>query len=313
MNRTQLMLGGLLLLQLALIAVLRSPFTSAHAPSAPHPLLPELDTSVASRLELSGADGKVTVTRDGDAWKLDDLGGFPADPVKVADLLQTLAGLEVREPVVTSSRHHDNLQIADGDNAGRVRLFADGSETPMADVVVGSAPNYRVLHVRRAGEDAVYEVRGLAAYDVRPDAASWARKELVDLGGEQVDGLVLENSHGRFELARGEEGWTVVSPALVEGPLDSAQIEALLQAVTTMRLVDPVGATDAEGQGLARPAASLTLRSSGGEVVVRVGDRVPDKTTQRFVTRAGSGYTGTIWESAVQSLLDRKIDDLLAG
>ena len=115
MNRTQTVLTVLLGLQLLLILIVRSPFSSATAPMEAQPLLASLqDTEIAaSRIELSGREDKsLTLVRDGEAWSIEDFDGFPADASKVDELLDNLGELTVRRPVVTSGRHHRSFKVA---------------------------------------------------------------------------------------------------------------------------------------------------------------------------------------------------------
>jgi hypothetical protein len=311
--RVQLALVGLLAVQCLLIVVLRSPFTAAHAPSAARSLLPGLESSAAQRIALEGSDGAVTLARDGEKWSIEELGGYPADGVKVNDLLTSLTELKVREPVVTSSRHHDSLGITDDENEGRVRVYTGGEDAPAVDLILGSAPNYRVMHLRQAADDEVYEVRGLASYDVRPDTAAWADKNLVDLEATAVTALSFSNLHGSVELTKAESGWALVGGDGTRA-LDSAKIDELISSLTALRLAEPAPANDG-AFGLDPPVASATLTVDGDSgprvIVVHVGSPVAGNDSQRYVTRDGFGFAGIIWESSVKALLDRKLEDLV--
>ena len=311
--RTQLVLGALLAAQCLLIVVLRSPFTNAHGPAEARLLLPELDGSAIRRIELTGGDGSVTLENSGGGWGITEQAGFPVDGVKVDDLLKTLLELRVREPVVTSSRHHDSLKIADDDNEGRVRLYA-AEERPVADLIFGSSPNYRVLHLRLAGDDAVYEVRGMASYDVRPDPDAWADKALVTVDASTVREVRLSNVHGDVTLTREEDGWTVTAGGEV-APANGDEVEQLVGALCELRLIKP--ADDGAETGLAEAVATATLQVLDGEdtreIVVRVGSPVAGNESQRYVTKDGYGYNGIVWESAVQAVLERRLEDLVAS
>jgi hypothetical protein len=329
MTRTQRNLGILLLVQLALILLIRQPFSSASRPTEAHALLPDLEAFTATRVELAGKDdAALTLVKRGDDWTVEEAGGFPADGTKVTDLIDSLREIEVRRPVVSSSRYHEGFKVADDENEARVKLFDESSGDPRVDLILGTSPNYRLAHVRLAGENEVYEARGIAPYDVRAEASTWTMKELLDVAEDQLVGLTVDNAQGSFELERIDGAWKVAAPQARAGAvLDTDKVDALLGAARTIRLADPVGAVDETSHGFADASATVTLRwnpagavAMGGEegisdasveeAVVRIGSKVADKETQRYVTRDGFGFTGTVWESSIKKLLDDGLDAL---
>jgi len=204
----------------------------------------------------------------------------------------------------------------------RLQVWGSDDDDPRVELILGSSANYRTTHARRGGEDEVYEIQGIAPYDVQPARSSWIRKELADDVGE-VDRLSLHNASGRFELERQAGLWSVVSPAdHGDEALDQEAVLALLRAVTELRLSDAVGPLDETLHGFTAPAATLKLAwSSGrpgaedggsGEWTLRIGGKPADQEGQRYVTRSGSAFTGTIWETSLERLLDDSLDDLRA-
>ena len=320
MNRTQLMLGGLLLVQVLLILIFHSPFSGATAGIESRPLLGVLTAVTPSQLEIRGSDdGVLTLARQAGGWRVDDLGGFPANGQKVDDLLEDLEQLTVRRPVVSSDRYHAAFKVGEDEYEARVRLWEESTDEPAIDLIVGSSPNFRSSHVRLAGEDAVYEVRGLSPYDLRPDSANWIDKNLVDTDETRVIGLSLTNESGSFELEKQEGVWKVLSPAAAAGQeLDAEKADALIRAVSSIRLSGGAGPLDEAAHGLARPAATLALRlapddtqeGSEAELTVTVGGQVEGDESQRYITRGGFGFTGTVWESSVKQLLEETLDEL---
>ena len=325
MNRTQTTLAGLLLVQVVLILLVRSPFSGASSGVDSRPLLPSLEAFTATRLELQGdEDRTVTLVKQGDGWTVEQLGGFPADDQKVDDLLDDLRGLKVRRPVVSGSRYHGSFNVTADENEGRVRIWDEPAEDPEVDLILGSSPNYRTVHVRLVGENPVYEVSGLAAYDVRADSGTWIDKDLVDIAEAELVGLSLSNENGSLELVKEEEQWRLVGE---ERPLDDDEVDSLLRAARSIQLADGVGPKDAASHGLSDAAAAVTLRwrpsapadaAEGGapsaaevrELVVTIGGKLEENESQRYISRSDLDFTGAVWESSVQPLLERKLDDL---
>lgn len=328
MRRTQLVLGGLLLVQAVLILLLRSPMSRAVGGAEARPLLPALTGISPIRLELQGPDQeKVTLLSKGGRWTVEEAGGFPADAQKVSKLLDDLRGLKVRNPVVSSSRYHSTFKVKEDQPEARIRIWDDAAGEPKADLMLGTSPNYRTTHVRRAGEDPIYEVRGLATYDIRADRGTWIEKKLVDVPEAALVGLSLTNAKGSFELEKQDGAWVVRSPENLKGrKLDQEKVAALIRSATPLRLADAAGALDEQAQGLASPAATLKLRwtpapaaaeagepaapAAPQELVLRVGGKVEGKDDQRYVTASGFDYAGTIWDSSVEKLLSEQVADL---
>jgi hypothetical protein len=317
-KQSQLVLAGLLALQLLLILVLRNPFAEAAAETEPRPLLPALESVTPARVEIRGTEEgeKVTLSRDGGGWKVDELDGFPADGEKIDTLIDELGALEIRRPVVSSGRYHDAFRVSDDDFEARIRLWGDVEDDPAADLIVGKSANYQTSHVRLAGENPVYEVRGLSPYELRPETAAWIDTELVDATAETVTGLSLSNAAGRVDLTKGADGSWSLSGA--SAPPDSRAIEDLVRAATSLRLAEAAGRIDDRAQGFTAPVATVTLRfrrpeSADGAVEERtilVGGTVPGEDAKRYVTRKGLDYAGIVWASSVDRLIEAKAASL---
>jgi hypothetical protein len=324
MSRTQLYLVGLLIVQVLLILLVRSPFSKASAGVEARALLPVLEAITPNRLEILGPDDEsIRLAREGESWRVESLDGFPADDEKVEELLSNLADLRVRRPVVSSGRYHETFKVADDVYERRIRLWAVAGSDAEVDLFIGSSPNFRTSHVRRAGEDAVYEVRGLSSYDVRPASSGWIERELVQTDETRVVGFTLSNESGSFELVREDGIWKHSLPER-DDTLDQGKVEAFVRTVSSVRLDDAVGPVDSAAHGFTSPAATLVLRWSDtleevdGEGAVReltltIGQQLPDNESRRYITRDGFEFTGTVWESSVRRLLEETLDDLLAS
>lgn len=310
MRRTQLVLGVLLLLQVVLILAARSPFSSGGRDDAARTLLPALGAVTVNHLQLASPSGTLDLVRDGESWTVEDLDGFPADADKIEQLVETLADLTARRPVVTSPRYHAAFGVAEDEFENRVRVWHGDGKEP-TELFVGTSPNYRTIHVRTGEANEVYEVKGLASYDVHANAGSWIEKRLVRVPEDEVDRVVVENGIGRLELTRADGTWRAVAPATPEGKeIDPEAVDALIRAATAVRLQDAAVGDDAS-RGLEDPVARLLLGWGDGEAEILVGVTVPEQESQRFVTRKGFGFAGVVWDSALGKILEGGIDDYL--
>jgi len=322
MNRNQSILTALLAFHVIVILLARSPFSSSTGPSSSRLLFPELDAATTTRIQLDGdEDRSLTLERKDGNWVIGELGGYPVDATKIEDLIEKLGSLEVRLPVVSSSRYHKTFELTDDENRGRLRLFGDDSDTPEVDLVLGNSPNYRVMNVRRTGEDEVFEVRGLASYDVGAEPGFWAEKQLVEVPDAELLGIKVTNASGTLELHRQDGSWKIATPAEFAGvALDDSKVDSLVSAARSIRIDKPVGPVDDDAQGFRNAAIIVELswredvegESASQVLTYRIGDKVIDKESQRYVSRAGFGFTGTVWESSISTLLEAGPTDLSA-
>ena len=202
-TRTQTVLASILFVQVVLILLLRSPLTGGGAAPEPGLLLPELADREPLRIELVEGEGDpLTLERSGEAWSIPEAGGYPADPVRVSDLLDRLRNLRVSRPVVRNARYHDSLEVTEDAPQARVRLWGAGDDEPMVTLLFGSSPNYRTIHLRRADREEVYEVRDLATYDVAANPASWVNRKFLDVPEDDVMSARIENASGIVAIER---------------------------------------------------------------------------------------------------------------
>jgi len=318
-GRSHLVLAALLGAQLVLLLLVRGPFAVRSGAAESHALLPVLESITPARIELEGQDGaRLVLERKEDRWTLPDRGGYPVDGDKVKKLVDDLAGIRVRRPVVTSSRYHEALEVAEDKHARRVRIWSDPGGDPAVDLLIGSSPKYRFVHVRRAGEDPVYEAMGLSPYDIRAERSAWIERKLADVPFDDIHRVELENEHGRIVLERGEDGWRLAEPApkKKQGKLDQGKTDSFVRSLASLWIAEPVGPVDEEAHGFAKPAARYTLvygkddGEEGETVTVLVGAKAEGSAARRYATREGFGFTAEVAESSVSKALNEKPADL---
>jgi len=324
MKRGHWLLVGLLAVQVVLIVLTRGPLAHSEGPGAPTALLASLESSTPAKIEIEGPkDERVTLVRDGGHWMIQEADGFPADDQKVDGLIEKLKAVKVTRPIVTSGRYHEALKVTEKTHERRVRIWNQASGNASTGLYLGSSPNYRVTHVRKEGDDRVYEVSDLGAFDVQDQPSGWVRSQLVDLQPQNVTTITVENTSGRFEITKGEDGaWSVASPAAGHGALDASKVTELLRAATSVRVAEPAGSIDRDAQGFSHPAARIKLvpgaTASGvaaGDadsraVLLEIGGKVTGEEGKRYVTVTGLDHAGIVYASSVDKLIEQKLSDL---
>jgi len=333
MNRTQWVLAVLLVAQLALLGfmALRS---GGGAGQESRALLPELEALSPARIQIEGSgDESVTLVRGADGWTLADPAGYPVDGGKVDQLLEQLEGLEVRIPVVSSPRYHATFKVTESAHERRLRIWDSGEEDARIDLFLGTSPNVDVSHVRRGGDERVYEAQGLSTFDLRTETVSWVERKLIDVPFDEVVSVRLRNAHGEFELAREDAAWTLLSPAGAAPALDTAKVDTWVRSLASLYLSAPAGALGDPAQGLDNPAAVLEIRSRAGgrdletateegapapppaeaeTVTVAVGAEVGGEGEEgkRYASRAGFGFAAILSSYDTKKIADEKLSDL---
>ena len=171
------LLGGLLALQVVVAGLLYWQGGSQDAPRN-EPLL-VFDAGEIDRLEMVSEAASLSMHKAGGRWLLSD--GLPVDETKLTDLLKDINGLRSGWPVATSEGAHERFNVGDENFRHRINLFAGERQT--AGLIMGSAPGFRQLHVRKPGERDVYTV-DLNAYAVEPQVDRWLDTALLRPEGD---------------------------------------------------------------------------------------------------------------------------------
>lgn len=317
MDRNQRLLAGLLAIQLVLLVIVHPPF-GRHAAAGSRTLLPALSSITPERLEITGGDSaSVALVRRSGGWFLERPSGYPAMPGKVQKLIQDLEHLKAGNQVVSGRRYHAALKVADGDFERRLRIWDKPGGTPRLVLYVGTSPGADVTHMRVGGNDRVFEVAGMSAYDLPSDAGSWIDRNLVGWRAEDVSAIEVSNHRGRFGLEKRAGQWSVRSPSRSAGArLDQTKVRNLLGALCRLSVDQPAGKVDERAQGFTSPEATVVMHrtkavadstgnvagASGAAAVTgptqtlkfEIGAPVPDEKDQRYARRLDREFAVTV-------------------
>ncbi len=321
MNPTRL--GGLLALQLFLMALTWWPTNDATTSEAPF----GDDSSAISAVHITvnpdeGAEASTLVLeRDNQIWRIASEAGYPADPAKVERLLDKLTAMRLGPVIGSSKSSHNALEVGD-ESWGRKLEVVIGGEAPRR-FVVGPARS-DAIHLREEDSDVVHEVRGLSEWALDGSPSSYWNGLYVDADPDRLLEVRVENAHGRFALVRSttDKAWALAEPEMPEGrSLDSAAVESLLGEITKVKLGRPLEAPSASfgpeadrvswviaaedatvtgGFSIAPPAEGegLEVRSDTGNAVIRAAEddvgaaALRDVALQKLLRVTGPGDEG---------------------
>jgi len=209
-------------------------------------------------------------------WKVASASGYPADPEKVATVLEALAGVQLRAPIATTAASHEALGVTDGGFERKVTLTTAAGATT---VLVGPSAS-QAVHLRLAEGDAVWQVRGLSAWTLKDDAKGYLPTNHVSFEPSQVTSFQIANARGTLSLTRTSEGtegaaatWQI--DGATPTPIDAAAVTPLLEKAAKVRLGDVVGTVVETGHGLladaAVPPTRVTWTAVDGEQTLAGG------------------------------------------
>ncbi|MBB5211141.1 DUF4340 domain-containing protein [Microbulbifer hydrolyticus] len=237
MKNLQMALSGVLALQLVLAAGLFWNTSARNQAQAQQTQLVQTKTDALKRLEIAGDDERVTLVKKDGQWQLPDLHDLPVDSDKLDTLLAKLTALKGNWPVATSNSARERFEVAEDKFRKHLKLYTTDGDTPTAELLVGTSPGFRKVHVRRADDDAIYAVE-LNSFDLPENAGSWLDKTLLAAGDiERIEGpdyqLRKNGDNWKFATAN-SDGKEIVVPAV-----DPGKSRELASALEKLRVTSP--------------------------------------------------------------------------
>lgn len=217
-------------------------------------LLPGLMDRVndTSKLVIESKDGTVTILRDGERWKVEEFGGYPAKVELVRQLLFQLGELQIVERKTAKAENFPQLEVEDrsaSNAASRAVKALDASGQSLVDLLIGKSRPARAMnppghYVRRVGEANAWLVEGELTLGTQ--ATEWIETGVVDLPVDRVRQVSITPQDGKtivvnksspevqlFSLAEVPAGHEVRARATVSsmgGLLLDARLEQVLPA-----------------------------------------------------------------------------------
>jgi hypothetical protein len=242
-----------LLLQLALVALIYWPAV-APLESTEDPGVPPLNAVEVDAVVIGDSDGNLArLERRGDAWRLPALQGLPADPEKVAKLLDALLTTAYQWPVANSTAARQRFEVADYLHRRRVELLS-GGETRRV-LYLGTSPGFRKVHARIEGHD---DIRSLAfnVHDAPATDGAWVDPRLLQVRTPMrivADAYSVQRDGGEWRSGAGRVP-------------DERELLALLTALRSLRVEGVAGQGAAGDLAGAEAELVLAIDSLSGQV-----------------------------------------------
>lgn len=255
MNRRNQILSGILILQIALIAVVFWPGRGANASAAP--IFGAITVDDIQAITVHEGEKRIRVARSGDGWVLPDAGDFPVTAVSATDTISKLLTINTSRLVASNTASHARLQVDEEKAVRRVDLETKDGET--LGLIVGSSPSFRATNVRRADSNDVYLTGDIQATDLRTDYGSWINTTYVAIPNADANAITLTNSNGTLTFTRvNTDTWTLADLAASE-TFNQNNLTSLLTRVSGLNMVKPLGKEVKPEYGMDAPQATLTI------------------------------------------------------
>ncbi len=240
-------------------------------------------------VELSGPQGEVRVTRQGDAWVLPDKTGVPAVEGRVRPIIIALAELEAGEPKTTKPELYSRIGVEEpGEGSSSTLLtLSDAAGQTMASLILGKTEwisSNQMRYVRKSGEAQSWLLEFKP--DTNLDASMWAEKTLTRVDGSRVRSVVIRQPSGeemRLSKETPEQEHYAVDPLPEGRSLRSEGVaDPLARGLQQLNFED----VRAGGESLEGPVTTFTFQTFDGLTVTM---RVVDEGGVKWATLTAEG------------------------
>lgn len=255
LHRSNIVLGLILLIQVVLLAA-SVLITSSNESRTVEPILRDLESAdIDSIVIADDVDAEVNLARSAAGWVLPAADDFPADNVKIEELLQKLTGLTTNRLVAANPANFARLEVAEDDFRRQLSIVAD-DETHV--LYLGGSAGVDTVYARRHGENRTYLGSGLSAWEASTLPSGWIDTSYLSVSQADVLQLSFSNANGSFKFLREGEIW-IYQGLSEDETFDESKMSSLLRNATSIQMQAPLGLTPLEEFGVDDPAVTVEV------------------------------------------------------
>lgn len=232
MNKWISILAGLLAVQLVLALTLNMA-RDDYAAFKPQGQLLTFDKQQVDGLQITAGKESIKLKKKDGKWLLPASDNFPASQASVAKLIDKLAAMKKGWPVATTRNAAKHFKVAEDKFERKLTLYSNNKT--VAELLVGSSPGFRKVHVRPTGEDAIYAVT-LNSWELNAKPDDWIDKSILALKEETVKRIEMAD----FVLQRKDGKLQIENPGKTE-ETNQAQVKTLLHKLAGMTIQSLLG------------------------------------------------------------------------
>jgi len=259
MKRLILICAALVLVQAGLVVLTHFSGHSGGLKPSQGVLLP-LNTAEINELLLEdGAGQRVVLKKEKDRWLLPEAGSFPADTVRVQELIERLAGMQRGWPEATTAQAASRFKVASDRFERKLSLRKDGNT--LGTVYFGTSPGLRKVYLR-VDNDPDIQTLALPPHELEVKVDNWIDTAILHLKPEQITRAELPGLH----LERTQDG---LQPADLnpDEEVVKERRDALVKRLSRLTVTAILGSERKPEYGLDDPALRYTVQLDGGATI----------------------------------------------
>ena len=198
-----------------------------HQPRVEAKALLAFPTTEVDKLVIHDANNQVTLKKSGTDWLLPAMNNLPVDTQKLNALLDKLQGTKLTWPVTTTSSSHERFEVSASKFQRRVEFYQ--GEKKAGELLLGTSPGFKKIHVRRDGEEEVYAAE-LTSVEFSATDKEWLEKELLAIKDPVLVGGM------DYVLQKQDNTWVFENDA--DTKVDNTKATALANAIASFNIQD---------------------------------------------------------------------------
>ncbi len=222
----------------------------------------------AQKIELTRHGQATTLNRDGDTWRIEQSGGYPARGERIHELLTGLTELRLVEERTADPARYADIGVDDpareGSTAAQLRVL-DGQGGVIAELILGrrrvrtqgNVPES--IYVRRPSEQKSWLAEGRMVADADPQL--WINRDIATLAPDRLRRVEISRTgEPPLVLARAGEvdaPLEIVTPA--DHPVaDRTSLDEVARSFDMLTFIEVRHAADAPGEALGETKFTYT-------------------------------------------------------
>ncbi len=259
LSRNNLILIGVLVLQIALTVMLFLPRTSANEqPAMSGPLLKDFKSDTVSQITIhDNSNNEIVLSKDASGkWVLPKMDNYPVTASQVSTLLTKIQALQTNRLIARNKSNHNRLHVGDTTYERLVELKESGDKVDR--LYVGSSAGTDATHMRLNDQDEVYLTSGLGSFDVSATASSWVNTTYFSAAQDKITSFRIDNAQGSFVFKKVNNAW-VLDGTKANETMNTDEVTKLVNQLASVTLTTPVGKTAQDKFQMNKPTATITL------------------------------------------------------
>ena len=218
MKRNTLILGGVLLLLIAIALLLMQRPGEQSTTGAEGQLLVEIDSAKVDKLEINSSTGKVILEKRGIEWFLHSPIEYRADQSNVNSLIGQAKNLRVKATVSSNPEKQSLFQV---DSTGTiVKVYEKGSEK-VSFIVGKMGPTFSETYMRLSNSNDVHLIEGSLSYTFSRPVKDWRDRTIANVPHESITNIVYQYGDTTFALSHKDTLWMIGKDGAKESEVNS--------------------------------------------------------------------------------------------